>query len=57
MLQLWLMPQLQEEKDNFIAQQDGAPPQFHLDVSARLNADLPSRWIGRGYDSDSPLLP
>ena len=26
MLQIWLMPQLNEEQDNFIFQQDGAPP-------------------------------
>jgi hypothetical protein len=57
MLQPWLVSQLQEESKHFIAQQDGDPPHFHLDVSAHLNADLPGRWIGRGYDSGSPLLP
>lgn len=50
------MPQLQEESKHFIAQQEGDQPHFHLDVSAHLNADLPGRRIGRGYDSDSPLL-
>ncbi|GFV29774.1 hypothetical protein TNCV_1925991 [Trichonephila clavipes] len=30
-LQLWLFPQLKEsEPDNFIWQQDGAPPHWHL---------------------------
>jgi len=27
-------------------QQDGAPPHFHFDVRAHLNANLPGRWIG-----------
>ena len=30
MLQLWLMPQLQEDIVDFIFQQDGAPPHYHL---------------------------
>ena len=46
MLQLWLMPQLQEYSEDFILQQDGAPPHFHFDVRAHLNANLPGRWIG-----------
>ena len=45
MLQLWLMPQLQEDIVDF--QQDGAPTHYHLDVRAHLNAILPGRWIGR----------
>jgi len=57
MLQLWLMPQLQEASEDFIFQQDGAPPHFHFDVRARLNTNLPGRWIGRASHNDSPLLP
>ena len=57
MLQLWLMPQLQEDIVDFIFQQDGAPSHYHLDVSAHLNANLPGRWIGRASHNDSPLLP
>jgi len=57
MLQLWLIPQLQEEIVDFISQQDGAPPHYHLDVRAHLNANLPGRWIGRASHNDSPLLP
>jgi hypothetical protein len=56
MLQLWLMPQLQEDSKD-IFQQDGAPPHFYFDVLAHLNANLPSHWIGRTSDNDSPLLP
>jgi len=56
MLQLWLMPQLQEDREDFIFQQDGAPPHFHFDICAHLNANLPGRWIGRASHNDSPLL-
>jgi len=57
MLQLWLMPQLQEDIVDFIFQQDGDPPHYHLDVRAHLNANLPGCWIGRASHNDSPLLP
>jgi len=56
MLQLWLMPQLQEDSEYFIFQQDGAPPHFHFDVRAHLSAYLLGRWIGRTSHNDSPLL-
>ena len=56
MLQLWLMPQLQEDSEDLIFQQDGAPPHLHFDVRAHLNANLPGRWIGRPSHNDSPLL-
>ncbi|GFW02345.1 uncharacterized protein TNCV_1732601 [Trichonephila clavipes] len=40
-LQLWLLPQLKEsESDNFIWQQDGAPPDCHLSVRDWLNIAL-----------------
>jgi hypothetical protein len=55
-LQLWLMPQLQEDREHFISQQNGAPPHFHFDIRAHLNANLPDRWIGCTSDNDSPLL-
>ncbi|KAJ4427252.1 hypothetical protein ANN_24870 [Periplaneta americana] len=29
---MWLMPQLHEDKQGFLFQQDGAPPHFHLEV-------------------------
>ncbi|GFG35807.1 hypothetical protein Cfor_03971 [Coptotermes formosanus] len=43
MLQRWLMPQLQEDREYFIFQQDGAPPHFHFDVRVHLNANLAGR--------------
>jgi hypothetical protein len=57
MLQQWLMTQLQEDSEDFIFQQDGAPPHFHSDVRAYLNANLPGRWIGRTSNDDSAFLP
>jgi hypothetical protein len=57
MLQLCLVPQLQEDSEDFIFQQHGAPPYFHFDVRAHLNVNLPGRWIGRTSHNESPLLP
>jgi hypothetical protein len=57
MLQLWLMSQLQEDREDFIFQQSGALPHFHFDVLAHLSANLPGHWIGYTSDNDSPLLP
>ena len=37
MLQLWLMPQLEEHEDDFIFQKGGAPPHFMCDVHDYLN--------------------
>ena len=56
MLQLWVMPQLQEDIVDFIFQQDRAPPHYHLDVHAHLNANLPGRWIGHASHNDFRLL-
>jgi hypothetical protein len=36
-LQLWLMPQLQEGSKDFIFQQDGAPPCFHFNSAKKKN--------------------
>jgi hypothetical protein len=49
--------QSQEDSKDFIFQQDGAPPHFHLDICAYLNANLPGRWIGRTSNNDSAFLP
>jgi len=46
MLQLWLMPQLQEDSEDFIFQQDGAPPRFHFEVRAHINAIFPVVALG-----------
>jgi hypothetical protein len=53
MLQLWLMPQLQEFSEDLIFQQDGASPHFLFDVRAHLIANTPGRWIGRASHNDS----
>jgi hypothetical protein len=55
MLQLWLMPQLQNIP-TFIFQQDGSPSHFHCEVRQYLNTVLPRRWIGCASGNDQPLL-
>ena len=45
-LQLWLMPQLQEDSKDFIFEQDGAPPHLHFDV--RFTSVLISPVVGLG---------
>jgi hypothetical protein len=59
MLQLWQLPQLQDDSDNFILQQEGALPNFYLEVRRQLNTTLPQRWIGRTSrcNEDSALIP
>ena len=48
MLEKWLMDNLsEEESDDFIFQQDGAPPHWSLRVRQFLNTTLPDRWTGR----------
>ncbi|KAJ8882858.1 hypothetical protein PR048_014672 [Dryococelus australis] len=37
---------------DFIFQQDGAPPHWHLAVRGYLNEMLPQRWIGHGAAED-----
>jgi hypothetical protein len=33
---------------HFIFEQDGAPPQFHRNVTMFLDEKFPGRWVGRG---------
>ena len=48
MLQNWLMELLfEEERADFIFQQDGAPPHWSLNVRQYLNATLHNKSIGR----------
>lgn len=54
MLEIWLLPQLEESGD-FILQQDGAPSHWHLAVRGFLNDKLPYRWIGRRAPQDLGL--
>ena len=45
MLTEWLLPQLQEDGEDFILQENGAPPHFHWIVRDHLNAELADHWI------------
>ena len=54
LLQKWLFPRLHE--DNFIFQQDGAPPHRSRQVRDFLNETLPNRWIGRQGANDLALF-
>jgi len=55
MLQNWLLPQMSEDSEDFIFQQDGAPPHWHRDVRRFLNDSLPQRCIGRVGKEDLAL--
>ena len=57
MLQNCLMDDLiANEHEDFIYQQDGAPPHWKLTVRAYLNDNLPSRRIGRASSEDNAML-
>ncbi|XP_066996029.2 uncharacterized protein [Anabrus simplex] len=53
----WLLHQLSDDWDDYVLQQDGAPPHFHREVRAFLNQQLPQRWMGRGTEGDLMLFP
>ncbi|KAJ4435043.1 hypothetical protein ANN_23616 [Periplaneta americana] len=55
MLQLWLLPQLEQDIEGLIFQQDGAPPHYHVDIRNELNTRLPRRWIGCAGREDLEL--
>ena len=58
MLEKWLMDNLiEEESDDFIFQQDGAPLHWSLRVRQFLNTTLPDKWIGRSGQDDRILIP
>jgi hypothetical protein len=48
MLQLYEVPQLEQESAEVIFQHDGAPPHYSANVREFLDATFPQRWIGRG---------
>jgi hypothetical protein len=60
MLQNWLIPQLNEDSNDYIFQnyyifqQDGSPAHCK-DVRGYLNRNLPQRWIGRTGKEDNVL--
>ena len=47
MLENWLMPQMNEDSDDDVFQQDGCPAHFHNDVRNYLFTNLPQSWIAR----------
>jgi hypothetical protein len=57
MLELWVMPQLLQDKPN-IFQHVGASSHFHSEVTTFLNRQWLELWIGRrGFTSWSPRSP
>jgi len=44
MLENWLMPQLNEDSNDYIFQKDGSPAHYK-DMRGYLNRNLPQRWI------------
>ena len=55
MLENWLMPQLNEETNDYIFQQDGSPAHYK-DVWGYLNWNMPQRWIGHTGKEDGALM-
>jgi hypothetical protein len=55
MLQNWLLPQTNEDSEDFIFQHDGAPPHWHRDVRRFLNESVTQRCIGRMGNEDLAL--
>ncbi|PNF41666.1 hypothetical protein B7P43_G06968 [Cryptotermes secundus] len=55
MLQNWLVPQMNEDSGDYIFQQDGAPPSWHLNFRRFPNESLPQQWIGRMGNEDLAL--
>ena len=51
----WLMPQLNEDSNDYIPQQDGSPAHYK-GVRGYLNRNLPQRWIGRTGKEDDALM-
>lgn len=58
MLQLFVVPQLEEYQPRVIFPHDGAPPHWAMDVCEFLNSTFPNRWFGRdGPTAWSPRSP
>jgi len=55
MLENWLMPQLNEDSNDYIFQQDGSPAHYK-DLRGYLNRNLPQRWIGRTGNEDDASM-
>ena len=50
------MPQMNEDSDDYVFQQDGCPAHFHNDVQDYLNTNFPQLWIGCFGQEDVALL-
>jgi len=55
MLENWLMPQLNEDNNDYIFQQDGSLAHYK-DVQGYHNQNLPQRWIGCTGKEDDVLM-
>jgi len=55
MLENWMMPQMNEDSNDYIFQQDGSPDQYK-DVRGYLNRNFPQSWIGRRGKEDDALI-
>ncbi|PSN42513.1 hypothetical protein C0J52_16160, partial [Blattella germanica] len=55
MLHSWLIPQLNEQQDDFVFQQDGALPHWHTDARDYLDEVLTYRWIGHATADNNAL--
>jgi hypothetical protein len=47
MLQLYLLPQLEDRKPDVMFQQDGAPPHWACILGEFLDKHFPGHWVGR----------
>ena len=57
MLQNLLIHELiPNEHEDFVYQQDGAPPHWKVIVWAYLNENLPKRWIEHACGEDNVML-
>ena len=50
------MSQVEDDSDDFLYQQDGAPPYYRHLVRGYLSQHLPQRWIARTAAADQALL-
>jgi len=55
MLENLVMPQLNEDSNDYIFQQDGSPAHYK-DVRGYFNRNLPQRWKGRTGKEDEALM-
>ena len=55
MLENWLLPQLNEDSNDYIFQQEGSPAHYK-DVGWYLDRNLPQRWIGRTGKEGGALM-